>query len=213
MKKGILFALAALCVSAVQAVTINWNSTDGTFTGFKDSNNNVVTWTGDFSITVSFSATSTPATIFQLLTANGADQAGEFRFNSGSWTENKADVGLYNGNEASWLKTGGDFSSARVNADGTNTITFKFNNYNADNKTYDVSYEIKFANGDPATNTCGRAGFNLSEICWTEVKTGEGVTLTSMTLNADNVTTSVPEPTALALLALGVAGLALRRKA
>ena len=27
MKKGILFALAALCVSAVQAVTLNWTAT------------------------------------------------------------------------------------------------------------------------------------------------------------------------------------------
>jgi hypothetical protein len=35
----------------------------------------------------------------------------------------------------------------------------------------------------------------------------------SMTIEGNDIKTTVPEPTALALLALGVAGLALRRKA
>ena len=220
MKKGFLFALAALCVSAVQAVTFTWDSSQGTFNGFKDTKGNVVSWSGTFSITVNFTATSTPGTVFQLLTANGANKAGELRFDSSNWSGNTADFGTYNGdNKATWMETNGDFSSTRVeSSDGSksNTLKLTFNDYNAENKTYgSVSYDIIFAGGGHEQYTMYKKnqwsddiGFALDELSWTSIATGEGVTINSMTLEA----TPVPEPTALALLALGVAGLALRRK-
>lgn len=219
MKKFMLFAFAALCVSAAQAVTYTWNSSDGAFAGFKNTNGDTVTWAGEFAITVNFTATSTPATVFQLLTANGANNAGELRFNSNNWSGNTADFATYNrNNNAAWMKTNGDFSTARVeSADGSksNTIKLTFNDYNDDNNTYaSVTYDIIFANGDQQTYTMYKQnwseniGFGMEELAWTSIATGEGVTINSMTLEA----TPVPEPTALALLALGVAGLALKRK-
>ena len=224
MKKFLLLAFAACLTFAAQAVTMSWDSSEGSFNGFKDANGNAVSWSGTFSITLNFTATSTPETVFQLLTANGANKAGELRFYSTQWSGNTADFGTYNrdGN-AAWMETNGDFSSARVeSSDGTksNTLKLTFNGYNAENKTYEsVTYDIIFANGDNQTYTMHKnqwsdgIGFGLDELSWTSVVTGEGVTMNSMTLEADKVTTSVPEPTALALLALGVAGLAVRRKA
>ena len=221
MKKFMLLALAALCVSAAQAVTCTWNSSEGAFAGFKKTNGDTVTWAGEFSITVNFTATSTPETIFQLLTANGAGKAGEFRFNSNNnWSGNTANFATYKGDDSAvWMATNGDFSNARVvSTDGSksNTIKLTFNGYNDDNNTYaSVSYDIIFANGDQQTYTItntlhstGAITFGMEELAWTSIATGEGVTINSMTLDA----TPVPEPTALALLALGVAGLALKRK-
>lgn len=217
MKKTLLAALAVLCVSALQAVTLTWNNTGTAFDGFTYSGDTKAVWSGNFSITVNFTATSTPVTVFQLLTANGANKAGELRFNSNNWSGNVANFGTYNGNaSATWVNSNGDFSNDRVvSADGSksNTIKLTFDGYNAETKKYSsLKYDIIFANGDQQSWTMnnGNLGFGMDEISWTSLATGDGVTINSMTLEATNV---VPEPTALALLALGVAGLALRRRA
>lgn len=216
MKNFLLLSLAALCVSAAQAVTYTWNSSEGTFAGFKDSDGEVVTWSGDFSITLDFTAVSTPATVFQLLTANGADKAGELRFNSTNWSGNTADIGTYYANaQAAWTETNGDFSNDRVvSADGSkgNIMKLTFSGYNETTQKYaSLSYDITFANNNTVTWTTNNPNisFGMNELAWTSVRTGDGVTMNSMTLEAS----PVPEPTVLALLALGVAGLALKRKA
>jgi hypothetical protein len=216
MKKALLIAFAAFCAFTAQAVSMSWNSSEGAFAGFKDANGNAVSWSGDFSITVNFTATATPATVFQLLTENGANKAGELRFNSTNWSGNKADFGTYNGNNSAvWLKSNGDFSTARViSSDGSKSNTMKLIfEYNETTNAYTaLKYEITFANGDKQSWTMGAPNFGMAEISWTSLVTGANVTMNSMTLESDNIKTSVPEPTALALLALGVAGLALKRK-
>ncbi|MGN0887121.1 MAG: PEP-CTERM sorting domain-containing protein [Candidatus Spyradenecus sp.] len=222
MKKALLTLAFAAMAGIASAVSYTWNSSDGTFAGFKDTNGNVVTFSGDFSLTVKFTATFTstsiPANIFKLMTANGADQPGELRWNSNSLGANKTNLGMYNAaNNAYWKNSGGDFSTTRLTGGtGENEITFTFSGWNADAKTYAnaIGYTITFANGDVSTNTFdgGAVGFGLDAITWTQMSSGEGIAVTGMTLNATPVT-SVPEPTVLALLAMGVAGLALRRRA
>lgn len=224
MKKALLTLAFAAMAGIASAVSYTWNSSDGTFAGFKDTNGNVVTFSGNFSLTVSFTAsyTSVPATLFQIMTANGKDKPGELRWNSNSLSANKTNLGTYNAaNSAYWKASGGDFSTVRLTnsagtGSGTNTITFNFSGWNAENKTYTsaIGYTITFANGDVSTNTFdgGAVGFGLDAITWTQIDSGSGITVTGMTLNATPVT-EVPEPTVLALLVVGVVGLALRRRA
>lgn len=229
--KHAFFALLFAAVAGVsQAVTYTWTSATGdAFTGFKDTSGNTVTFSGDFSITLSFTAsgisTSAPATFIQLLTANGANNAGELRVNNVTGS-NLIHLGTYKSSgSAAWNKSQGDFSVARLTNEngkgsGTNTIVINFTGWNAETQTYNrPTYSITFANGDTSNNRDFSAsgtgdttpGFGMDDITWTSVATGAGITLTGMTLEATPV--DIPEPTVLALLALGVAGLALRRRA
>ena len=231
MKKGILFALAALCVSVVQAVTIDWTTDSSkveggsTFVsgGFKDSDGNNVTVSGSFKIVMDFSASARPdghANFIQLLQTN-PDAKGELRFNlNGNNTNGAAEFGMYDGNGANWYKPTENnnlFTNDRVISDTqSNTLTLIFNYDEATSKYTGGTYAIKFANGYEYNGVLGWPeldlphgdnGFGEGGATWTTLKLASGVTMNSMSL------TVVPEPTALALLALGVAGLALRRKA
>ena len=199
MKKGILFALAALCVSAVQAVTINWTDKVGFGT---------ITASGTVTMTIKFVAVADNP-----LTSSGGSK---FSIGSLGFNGNGGELEVNpQGHDKLW--TQGDFSDGRLsgNNKAENTFTFVFNI--AENGTWTATqYKIEFANGDaegPKNFTNGRhLVLTTDEIsAWTTTGTGT-MKMTSATLSGDNLTTSVPEPTALALLALGVAGLTLRRK-
>lgn len=218
MKRVLLTLAFAAMAGIASAVTYTWSASDGTFAGFKDTKGDVVTFSGNFSLTVkftaSFTSTTIPVNFFKLMTANGADRPGELRWNSNNLDSNKTDLGMYSAtNSAYWKASGGDFSTTRLTSGtGEDEITFTFSGWNADAKTYAnaIGYTVTFANGNTSTNTFdgGAVGFGLESLTWTQMSTGEGITVTGMTLEA----TPVPEPTVLALLAMGVAGLALRRR-
>jgi hypothetical protein len=202
MKKFILLALAALCVSAAQAVTVNWAKGDATLPA--------LTLDGDFTISITIQLNSLPSSntqLFMFTSDTGASSFG-FGINGG------AGGVIRNGSNLNW---DGDFSTARI---VDNEATFKFTF--AENGNYhNVTKELTFYNGN-GTHRTGNWNMRGTEslIDANQVWTWDNFSINeeaiknfSMTIEGNDIKTTVPEPTALALLALGVAGLALRRKA
>ncbi len=228
MKKMMMFAAMAMMTAVASAVSYSWTSTDGVFSGFKDDKGDVVTFKGDFKLSVSFiydtAKTTVPDVYFKL---NEGSFSG-YNLTQGGFAitkngDSKMDLHTYKGTATPVTSTtGGDISLGRLNGDsngGTNTIKFIFSDYNETTGVYgSMKYAITFAGtGGAATNIVGERDvegnpngmtFGTDSIAWTYLMEGDGVTVTGMELEA----VPVPEPTALALLALGVAGLALKRK-
>lgn len=213
MKKVLFFALAAFCVSAAQAVTMTWSGA-GTHTL-----SNAISFTDGvaYTLTLAFEKTGDQylnQIIGAYYDANGTSSNPRFfQMNGAGNTNITTDIvasgAWYTGfgvNSSNWRNFSniptGNISSMIFVITGTGT---------SDGKLGDISVGIQY-NGGTLQNVTTNAN-------WNGVGTIESVTVlpheafsTAQLSTTLTVTETVPEPTALALLALGVAGLALKRK-
>ncbi len=204
-----LIAAALLCLAgSAQAVTLSWNDTDVTA-----SSTQKFDWAqGSFSVALAFNLASLNGGETTLLTVD----AGSTKNLSASIVKSadSSDVVL----KLNWTGASGDWLSGKtysgVLEEGKNLVSIVFDATTSSNDLY-INWYINgtFLGGvDEGSKFTSNADFANVEL--NGVTPGVGGTLYTVAGVATKEDIGLlPEPTTLALLALGVAGAALRRRA